>query len=225
MSEGKIIRTATYDQLLVSCQEFSDLVHAHGEAAKSEINTEHHSSPEKLKNLEDCIQEMISENQITAPPGEQLIKQEERETGSSSFRPYIQYLRKNKGFFYLSLVILSHLVYIVGQLAQNVWLATNLEKSSISGLNLLEVYSGIGCVMALSLLSRSYAVFILGLEASKSIFSEFMSSIFRASMSFYDSTPLGRILSRVRIKIRLCKYVETKICITRDSLFSSVGIF
>lgn len=224
MSEGKILRAATYDQLLVSCQEFSDLVHAHGEAAKSEINTEYHSSQEKLKNLEDCIQEMISENQMPEPPGEQLIKQEERETGSSSFRTYLQYLKKNKGFLYLSLVILSHLVYIVCQLVQNVWLATNLEKSSISESNLLAVYSVIGCVMALSLLSRSYAAFILSLKASKSIFSEFMSSIFRASMSFYDSTPLGRILSRVRTKIRLCKYLETKICITRDS-YSLAGIF
>ncbi|KAL3506675.1 hypothetical protein ACH5RR_032057 [Cinchona calisaya] len=36
-----------------------------------------------------------------------------------------------------------------------------------------------------------------GLKASKSIFYVFMTSIFRAPMSFYDSTPLGRILSRV----------------------------
>lgn len=197
MSDGKILRRATYDQMHVSCQEFSDLVHAHGEAAKCEINTEHHGSQEKLENLRDSIQEIISENKMAAPPGEQLIKQEERETGSYSLRPYMQYLRKNKGFFYLSLAILSHLVYVVGQLVQNAWLATNLEKSSISELNLLAVYSGIGCTMALSLLSRSYAVVILGLKASKTIFAEFMSSIFRAPMSFYDSTPLGRILSRV----------------------------
>ncbi|KAK9914395.1 hypothetical protein M0R45_038176 [Rubus argutus] len=36
-----------------------------------------------------------------------------------------------------------------------------------------------------------------GLETSKSLFSQLLNSLFRAPMSFYDSTPLGRILSRV----------------------------
>uniref|UniRef100_A0A0D6QX25 ABC transporter C family member 10 n=1 Tax=Araucaria cunninghamii TaxID=56994 RepID=A0A0D6QX25_ARACU len=38
---------------------------------------------------------------------------------------------------------------------------------------------------------------ILGLEASKSFFSELMTSLFRAPMAFFDATPLGRVLSRV----------------------------
>eukprot|EP01018_Ginkgo_biloba_P020837 Gb_12924 [translate_table: standard] len=38
---------------------------------------------------------------------------------------------------------------------------------------------------------------ILGLQASKSFFFELMTSLFRAPMAFFDSTPLGRILSRV----------------------------
>ncbi|RHN81721.1 putative xenobiotic-transporting ATPase [Medicago truncatula] len=37
----------------------------------------------------------------------------------------------------------------------------------------------------------------LGLQSSKSLFLQLLNSLFRAPMSFYDSTPLGRILSRV----------------------------
>ncbi|KAB2596767.1 hypothetical protein D8674_032217 [Pyrus ussuriensis x Pyrus communis] len=47
------------------------------------------------------------------------------------------------------------------------------------------------------LLFRTLATVVLGLEASKSLFSQLLNSLFRAPMSFYDSTPLGRILSRV----------------------------
>ncbi|PRQ32017.1 putative xenobiotic-transporting ATPase [Rosa chinensis] len=36
-----------------------------------------------------------------------------------------------------------------------------------------------------------------GLETSKSLFSQLLNSLFRAAISFYDSTSLGRILSRV----------------------------
>lgn len=200
MSKGRILKAATYDELLNSCQEFSNLVHAHGEAAKGEMNTEQ-VSHKKLKNSEDCIPKSHYEEQLVAPSIDQLIKQEEREIGTTCFRPYVQYLKKNKGFLYLTLTILSHLVYIVGQLGQNLWLATNLQNSSINEVELISVYTVIGCVMALTLLSRSYAVVLLGLKASKKIYSEFMTSIFRAPMSFYDSTPLGRILSRVRIVI------------------------
>ncbi|CAL5338963.1 unnamed protein product [Camellia sinensis] len=37
----------------------------------------------------------------------------------------------------------------------------------------------------------------LGMQSSKSLFSQLPNSLFRVPMSFYDSTPLGRILSRV----------------------------
>ncbi|KAL3499267.1 hypothetical protein ACH5RR_038360 [Cinchona calisaya] len=202
MSRGKILKEATFNQLLDSSQEFRDLVHAHGEAAKHEMNAEY-SSRERQMNSEDVIQKIYSEEQLVAPTAEQMIKEEEREMGYTGLKPYIQYLRQNKGFLYLSLGILSHLVYMIGQLIQNLWLATNLQDSSLSELKLLSVYSFIGCGMALSLFLRSCVIVLLGLKASESIYSVFMTSLFRAPMSFYDSTPLGRILSRVSSDLSL----------------------
>lgn len=202
MSKGEILIEATYNQLLGSSQKFRDLVHAHGEAAKVEMNAAH-CSQGRQKNSEDVIQKIYSEEQLVAPTGEQLIKEEERELGYTGLKPYIQYLRQSNGFFYLFLGMVSHLVYIIGQLMQNLLLATNLQVSSLSDLKLLSIYTFIGCGMALSLLLRSCVIVLLGLRASKSIYSEFMTSLFRAPMSFYDSTPLGRILSRVRIIVQV----------------------
>ncbi|XP_027080024.1 ABC transporter C family member 10-like [Coffea arabica] len=193
MSKGKILKEATYSKLLDSSQEFRNLVHAHSEAAMSAG----HSSQKRQKTSQDVIQQIHSGEQLAAPLWEQLIKEEEREIGYNGLKPYIQYLSQSNGFFYLSLGVLSHLVYIIGQLIQNLWLATNIQDSSLSELKLLSIYSFIGCGMALSLLLRSCVIVLLGLRASTTIYSKLMDSHFRAPMSFYDSTPLGRILSRV----------------------------
>ncbi|KAJ6326665.1 hypothetical protein OIU78_013703 [Salix suchowensis] len=55
----------------------------------------------------------------------------------------------------------------------------------------------IGLILAVFLLSRSFCLVRLSCDASDSISSTLLNSLFRAPMSFYDSTPLGRILSRV----------------------------
>ncbi|KAJ0047666.1 hypothetical protein Pint_15046 [Pistacia integerrima] len=55
---------------------------------------------------------------------------------------------------------------------------------------LIAVYSIIGCILAALLLLRSYSLVILGYKTSEFIFSSLLRSLFRAPMSFYDSTPL-----------------------------------
>ncbi|KAF5947196.1 hypothetical protein HYC85_013153 [Camellia sinensis] len=106
-------------------------------------------------------------------------------------KPYIQFLNQSKGFLYLSLVVILHIIFTIGQFLQSLWLAVDVQDSSISRLKLILVYSLIGCGVSIFLLLRSYLV------TSKSIFSKLMTSLFRAPMSFYDSTPSRRILSRV----------------------------
>ncbi|KAL3331443.1 hypothetical protein AABB24_034988 [Solanum stoloniferum] len=196
MSEGNIIQSASFDQLLLSCEEFQNLIHAHDEATKSESNRGC-SPQERTKSSVENIRPLCEEEQLITPVGEQLIKQEERETGYTGLKPYKQYLGENNGLFYLLLVIFSHLLYMVGQLGQNLLLAADLQSSRTRKLNLILIYSSIGFGMSVTLLFRSYVVINLGLKSSKSIFAKLLTSIFRAPMSFYDSTPLGRILSRL----------------------------
>ncbi|CAI0414783.1 unnamed protein product [Linum tenue] len=78
-----------------------------------------------------------------------------------------------------------------------------IQDPKISKVNLLAVYSAIGGIMAAFLLVRSWLVVKLGCVTSESIFSNLLVSLFRAPMSFYDSTPLGRILSRVSADMSL----------------------
>uniref|UniRef100_A0A2N9FIA9 ABC-type xenobiotic transporter n=1 Tax=Fagus sylvatica TaxID=28930 RepID=A0A2N9FIA9_FAGSY len=106
MTEGKILRASTYVQLLASSQEFQNLVNAHRDSFGSETQAKYASSG-KSKPSKSEIHRNYNEKQLVSSLGDQLIKQEERETGNTGLKPYIQYLNQNKGFLYFSLATVS----------------------------------------------------------------------------------------------------------------------
>ncbi|KAL6986365.1 hypothetical protein U1Q18_019733 [Sarracenia purpurea var. burkii] len=195
MSKGKILKAATYNQLMASSQDFQNLVNERNDAVYSKKHSTN-GSTQRIKTSKEEIHKTCKKEQLGAPVGEQLIKQEEREVGNTGLKPYMQYLNQSKGFLYLSFVVISHVMYLIAQLVQNLRLASELEDFKVIKLKLLVTYLVIGCGMSLILVLRSYVVVVLGLGTSQAIFSKLMTSLFRAPMSFYDSTPLGRILSR-----------------------------
>jgi ABC-type multidrug transport system fused ATPase/permease subunit len=125
------------------------------------------------------------------------MKREDEEIGYTSLRPYLQYLFQNKGYVYASLVAVTNLLFISGQVAQNSWLAANVQNPHVSTLHLATVYVAIGAGSIIFLLLRALAAVGLGLQTSESLFSNLLTTLFRAPISFFDSTPLGRLLSRV----------------------------
>lgn len=206
MSDGKVLQAAPYHELLASCRQFQDLVNAHKDTVVSE-RLDQLISREKDKKSEGEIniaQHVKQRKHIKESGIDQLIKKEERETGDTGFKPYLQYLNQNKGLLYASLAALSHVIFLSGQIAQNSWMASNVENPQVSTLRLISVYLGIGFSASIFVLLRSILVVVLGMQSSRSLFSQLINSLFRAPMSFFDSTPLGRILSRASIpKIRL----------------------
>uniref|UniRef100_A0A0E0PTT9 ABC transporter C family member 10 n=1 Tax=Oryza rufipogon TaxID=4529 RepID=A0A0E0PTT9_ORYRU len=199
MSDGKIIRSAPYQDLLEYCQEFQDLVNAHKDTIGiSDLNNMplHREKEISMEETDDIHGSRYRES-VKPSPADQLIKKEEREIGDTGLKPYILYLRQNKGFLYLSICVISHIIFISGQISQNSWMAANVQNPSVSTLKLIVVYIAIGVCTLFFLLSRSLSIVVLGMQTSRSLFSQLLNSLFRAPMSFFDSTPLGRVLSRV----------------------------
>lgn len=199
MSAGEILQAGTYDELMASCQEFRELVDAHNDTVDSERNREYASVKTTTAVSKEEIQKTYIREQQTEASGDQLIKREERETGDTGLKPYIQYLSHGKGFLFCFLTVCLHFLFVVGQLIQNYFLAADIQNPYVSKVELFTIYSVIGFILAVLLLFRSFCLVRLGCDAAESISSTLVNSLFRAPMSFYDSTPLGRILSRVRI--------------------------
>jgi len=200
MSDGEIIQAAPYHHLLTSSKDFQDLVNAHKETAGSNRPMDVTSSGRHSISATEIRKTYVEkEKQFEEPKADQLIKQEEREIGDRGFRPYLQYLNQNKGYVYFSVASISHIIFVIGQILQNSWMAANVDNPKVTTLRLILVYLLIGVTSTIFLLMRSLFTVALGLQSSKSLFLQLLNSLFRAPMTFYDSTPLGRILSRVSI--------------------------
>ncbi|XP_062120269.1 ABC transporter C family member 10-like [Humulus lupulus] len=202
MYDGEILESAPYHQLLSISQEFQDLVNAHKETAGTE-RPAHINPAEKQGIYSNEIKKSYTDMEFKASKGDQLIKLEEREVGNRGLKPYKQYLNQNKGYLYFSISFLGHFVFCITLIWQNSWMAANVDNPSVSTLWLISVYLLIGIGSILILVFRSHYVALLGINASKSLFSQLLNSLFRSPMSFYDSTPLGRILSRVSSDLSL----------------------
>ncbi|KAM3207697.1 hypothetical protein ACQJBY_062763 [Aegilops geniculata] len=196
ISDGEVIQSAPYQDLLADCDEFKDLVNAHKNTiGVSDLNSS--ISPQGSKEVSIKETDGIHTKSVKPLLADQLIKKEERGTGDAGVKPYMLYLRQNKGFLYLSFCIISHMIFIAGQISQKAWMAANVQNPHVTTLKLISVYIIIGVCSMFFLLSRSLSVVVLGIQTSRSLFSQLLNSLFRAPMSFFDSTPLGRVLSRV----------------------------
>uniref|UniRef100_A0A803M010 ABC-type xenobiotic transporter n=1 Tax=Chenopodium quinoa TaxID=63459 RepID=A0A803M010_CHEQI len=193
-SDREILQAGTYDELLASSEEFLGLVTAHKETAgtKTLAGDGRHNYPAK-----EVMTSMDIEKQYQPLKRNQLIKKEERDVGDTGSKPYLIYLNQNKGYLYFSILALANLAFLISQILQNTWMAYGIDNPHVRKPTLIVVYLIIGLCSTFCILFRSLAAVTLGMETSKSLFSQLLNSLFRAPMSFYDSTPLGRILSRI----------------------------
>ncbi|XBI07438.1 hypothetical protein VPH35_135344 [Triticum aestivum] len=184
MSDGEVIRSAPYQDLLADCEEFKNLVTAHKDTTgaldlSNNIPTQR-SKEVSIKETDGIHGSRYTES-VKLSPADQLIKKEERETGDVGVKPYMLYLRQNKGLLYFSFCVIFHIIFVAGQISQNSWMAANVQNPHISTQKLISVYIIIGVCTMFFMLSRSLVILIFPV----------------APMSFFDSTPVGRVLSRV----------------------------
>jgi len=203
MEGGKISQWGSYEDLLTAGTAFEQLLSAHREAIagietnsanKREVQNVVTVQPEDshVSNLTKCGSDGEISTQI------QLTQEEEKESGDVGCKAFCDYILFPKGSFLLCLSILAQVAFVGLQAASTSWLAIASEMSKVTSSILVGVYSVISFLSIVFVFLRSYFAAHLGLKASKAFFSAFTTSIFNAPMLFFDSTPVGRILTRVR---------------------------
>lgn len=134
----------------------------------------------------------------------QLVQEEERERGRVSMKVYLSYMAAAYKGLLIPLIILAQTLFQGLQIASNWWMAwanpqTPGDKPRTSSALLLIVYMALAFGSAWFIFIRAVLVATFGLAATQKLFLKMLLSIFRAPMSFFDSTPAGRILNRVSI--------------------------
>ena len=135
-----------------------------------------------------------------AASGAQLIVEETAETGGVKWRIYLYFFRA-MGWGFLAGTVFFYSVYQAFQVAANIWLSvwTSDPRSeydeSVQNMY-LGIYGLFGALSAGGVMLATAAIMVGTILASAKLHRTLLSRIVRAPMSFFDTTPIGRILNR-----------------------------
>lgn len=157
----------------------------------------------------------------------QLIGQEQRREGTISWSTYGTFI-KAIGGPPAALFVLSLFVLTTGASALSDWWVSywsdqvNRENPPNDTWFYLGIYGAIGAGFALMSLLRSFGVFLTGLRGATRLHTGMLHAILRSPISFFDTTPIGRILNRLTKDISI---VDTDISSSLvQSLSTTFGV-
>ncbi|KAF3436437.1 hypothetical protein FNV43_RR23529 [Rhamnella rubrinervis] len=206
MRDGMIVQSGKYDELLESGLDFGALVAAHEtsmDLVEIGPTAEKENSPRPQRSISSSSHgEANGENNTLDQPKSEkgtakLIKEEEKETGKVSLNVYKQYFTEAYGWWGAAVVLLLSVVWQGTLMAGDYWLAYETsDDRTFKPVLFISVYAALGFTSFLVVSMRAFAVAIVGLKTAQIFFAKIINSILHAPISFFDTTPSGRILSR-----------------------------
>ncbi|XBJ26268.1 hypothetical protein VPH35_003731 [Triticum aestivum] len=209
LKDGKIIQAGDYTEILNSGKEFTELIVSHKDALSTmdmlELPSSNYESSCHLNGngstLPIADEQTHDNNEEVLVQNGQLVQEEEREKGRVGFIVYWKYITMaHKGAF-VPLILLAQIIFQSLQIGSNLWMAWAAPVSKdvnppVNSSMMINVYVALALVTSLCVFIRSYLLVMAGCKTAIMLFDKMHQCIFRAPMSFFDSTPSGRILNR-----------------------------
>ncbi|KAF8772803.1 hypothetical protein HU200_005394 [Digitaria exilis] len=210
MKDGMIVQSGKYDELLRPGSDFAALVAAHDSsmelvesaAPASEVDRELPLSRQpssKNADSSSTSSSIVAPKQATDKASARLIKEEERASGHVSLAVYKQYMTEAWGWWGPLVVVGVSIAWQCSLVASDYWLAEETSDENAATFRpslFINVYAIIAAVSVVLVAARSFLVAFIGLQTADKFFKQILNSILHAPMSFFDTTPSGRILSR-----------------------------
>ncbi|CAG8569610.1 26962_t:CDS:10 [Dentiscutata erythropus] len=186
MEDGKIAEQGTYEELMNDGKTFSKLIAEYGEAKNSEVK----------KDKESTLDEKENKNH-TFILYKGLMSKEEQYRGAVNNEIYLAYFRNAGGFLLILTIILLLIMAQVANIGTNIWLmfwsnnTFNLPKELYIG-----IYCAWGATEGIFYVLCGILISYGGVKAARRLHDNAIKRILKAPTSFFDTTPLGRIINR-----------------------------
>lgn len=194
MEEGRIHAVDTFENLMRDNELFKRLMSTSGqEDAKEE-------EAEVADDVIDEPNEKAAPKKVTPgrPAAAALMQQEEKATASVGWSVWKAYIRASGSYFNALVVFILLGLANVANIWTSLWLSywTSNKYPSLSTGQYIGVYAGLGGSVVLLMFVFSTYMTTCGTNASRTMLQRAMTRVLRAPMSFFDTTPLGRITNR-----------------------------
>ncbi|PPQ74022.1 hypothetical protein CVT26_006961 [Gymnopilus dilepis] len=199
MDNGKIIEQGTYQDLINNGPTFSRLMEEYGSLEVEDEDEEAKGSSKRKAKKDAGGNDDSTEEGGAKKRNGALMQMEERNTGAVTWSTYAKYLRYAGGVVWGPFIILILTLTQGAQVGNNLFLGF-WTSQSIHGFkqgDYMAVYAALGMAQAIFQFILGFAFAILSLIASLRLFRTALRAVLRSPVSFFDTTPMGRILSRL----------------------------
>ncbi|KAK7691491.1 hypothetical protein QCA50_004890 [Cerrena zonata] len=193
MDNGAIVEQGTYQELMNESGLFARIIDEYGSQEKAE-------KPEaEITVTEGKLPSGIPGTSEAKKAQAALMQAEERLTGSVASGVYLKYFRFAGGIVLLPGLIALLAAYQGATVANNLFLGfwTSQSIHGFSQGDYMGTYAGLGVGIAVFSFIFSFLMSVIALWAGLRLFRTALFSVLRSPISFFDTTPMGRIMSRL----------------------------
>ena len=190
LQEGRIETIDTFDNLMRNNESFQKMMSTTAQE-------------EKVEEQDDVNEDEVEDEKKNSKKlkrtkkGGALMQQEERAVKSVSWSVYAAYIRASGSLLYGPMVIILLIMSQGANVVTSLWLSWwTSNKFGYSEGQYIGVYAALGIFQAMLMFSFSLSLSILGTTSSRIMLQRALTRVMRAPMSFFDTTPLGRITNR-----------------------------
>ncbi|KAJ4988381.1 ABC transporter [Stagonosporopsis vannaccii] len=190
VEKGEVQAVDTFPNLMAHNEGFQQLMTMTASEEKHE---------EEEEALEDEVEDekKIAKKQKKQKKAAALMQVEERATKNVSWDVWFQYIKAGGGIWVGPLVFILLVLSQGANIVTSLWLSYwTSDKFGYSEGAYIGAYAAFGFSQALLMFLFSWAVSVFGTEAGKKMLHMAITRVLRAPMSFFDTTPLGRITNR-----------------------------
>lgn len=190
MKNGGIYKVNTFCELIEGDTEFQKLM-------ETTVNEEKAEDQDRINDIGEEEDTTVAGGKDNRKPAAALMQQEERAVGSVSWDIYREYTKASGSIWNLGLVIFLIVIAQGANIVTSLWLSwwTSKKFDLATGVY-IGVYAALGVLQALLMFTFAVILTSLCTRASKVMLHSAISSTLRAPMSFFDTTPIGRITNR-----------------------------